>query len=459
MGIYTKRLLMWLFLLLFFSGCNNYTLTPEVTPSVEMPAKFSIQSQQTSTLDPWWYFFNRHELNALIDQSMSANFRVVQSVARLRQAQTLVTQTRSGLYPQINLESNARKVWEGSDAQSGEVAIGSALQWEIDAFNRVSNALLADRLEVQARQEDVNALRLSLSAEIANAYFGAIAAHNTIDLLTQQVKTDLELLELLELRFDLGVGTTVEVLQQQSRVADSQSLIPPAQANLRIFENRLDVLLGQVPDAQYRVSQSEDLEFNHDLPMIGVPIDLLLNRPDLRAARKELLAADADIGAAIADRLPRITLDGSYGYSDSSDFTGPLSVLMGMFVQPLLDWGRRKAEVERNKSIYEEKLALFTQIYLQAVESVENALYQEMRQREFIQRLEKRIRILQETVEESEARYTQGIDNYLPVLNALQELRSVERDLVSERLNLVNQRISLFRAVGGRITHSNDRRT
>ena len=176
-----------------------------------------------------------------------------------------------------------------------------------------------------------------------------------------------------------------------------------------------------------------------------------MHRPDLRAQLRVLQAADADIRAAIADRLPRIMLDGSYLYSDAASYTGPLGTIVGNFVQPLLDWGKRRAAVTENKAIYEEELARFTQTYLEAVRDVENALYQERRQREYLARLEERRDILEETVSETDARYKQGIDDYLPVINALQELREVERRLITEQRALVDYRIDLYRAVGGNI--------
>ena len=105
--------------------------------------------------------------------------------------------------------------------------------------------------------------------------------------------------------------------------------------------------------------------------------------------------------------------------------------------------------VKRNEALYKERLAIYTQRYLEAVEDVENVLYQENKQREYIKRLEARRSILAETVDETEALYTQGISDYLPVLNALQDLRAIERDLISEQLNLLNFRVALHRAVGG----------
>ena len=100
----------------------------------------------------------------------------------------------------------------------------------------------------------------------------------------------------------------------------------------------------------------------------------------------------------------------------------PVASIIGTFVQPLVDWGARKAEVERNKALYVERLAGFTQSYLEAIEDVENALYQERKQREFLRLLEIRLELLERTVEETTQRYANGLTDYLPVLDAVKEL-------------------------------------
>ncbi|MCH2546503.1 MAG: efflux transporter outer membrane subunit [Alphaproteobacteria bacterium] len=438
------------------SACSPHPLARDPQPPVAGANSFPSASQPSSieNTEAWWKSFDRPQLNELITMALTSNLTVTQALARMRQAQALAIETRSDIFPQVTLEGNTGNNWQKNNAQRSTSEVGGVLSWEIDVFNRIGSAAKADQLLAEARIEDVKALRLSLSAAVANAYFGAVSAQHRLALLNKQVTTDQELLTLLELRYDNGVGTNVEVLQQQSRVADSRSLIPVAEGDLRVFENRLDVLLGSMPDGSNRVSAEETLSFTTALPPVGVPADLLINRPDLRVARAELVAADADIAAAIADRLPQVTLDGSYVYADGAAFTGPVAIIMGSFVQPLLDWGKRKAAVERNKAIYEEQLAAFGQAYLEAVEDVENALTQEKTQREFVNRLEERREILSNTVSETEVRYKHGVDDYLPVLNALQELRLVERTLITQRLALINNRIALHRASGGAIDNA-----
>lgn len=445
---------------LFLAGCSVHVVEPIPRPNIQPPDSFSIQRDEATSSKQqrlWWHSFDRPALSQLIEQSLLNNQNMAQAVAVLRQAQAVTSQTGSQRLPQLNLRGNASKDWEGSDAQRGASDIGGALSWELDIWDRIGASAQADQLEAMARAEDVEAVKLALSAEVANAYFGSVAAYQRIALLQEQLKLDRDLQNLLQLRLDNGVGTNVDVLQQKARVADSETLIPLAEADRAVYENRLDVLLGAMPDGRNRVPTTENLAFADQMPVIGVPAALLLNRPDLRAARAELVAADADIAAAIADRLPRVTLQGAYAFSDAASYTGPVAMIMGGFVQPLLDWGQRKAEVERNKALYQERLAGYTQLFLEAVEAVENALIREIKQREFLERLRAQNTILQATVDASEDRYTQGIDDYLPVINALQELRVVERSLIAEQLNLLEIRINLFRVIGAPLTLAPDK--
>lgn len=441
---------------MLLSACSPHTIKWNPKPEIDQSSleqSYTISSDQLprESLIPWWYEFDRKKLHAMIEEAIANNLDIKQAMARFDASRAISTQSQSALFPMVDATVSSSQSWQGTRQSRGSALIGGDLSWEVDAFNRLGNIAKADTLEATARQEDVYSLKLLISAEVTNAYFGAVAAHQTIILLKKQVETDRDLLKLLELRLKNGVGTNVEVLQQQSRVAESESLIPVAESRLRVFENRLDVLLGTVVDGVGRVPESDDLEFTETMPSLGVPTDLLLMRPDLRAAQARLIAADADIGSAIADRLPKLTLTGSMLYSDTSGFSGPVSSIAGALIQPLLDWGKRKAKIVENRALYDEQLFAFSQLYLEALEDVENALYQENRQREFIERLEKRIKILKDTFEETEARYSEGVDDYLPVLNALQELRSVERNLVGQRLILINYRVLLHRALGGAV--------
>ena len=371
------KYLIIVFIYLILSGCQTHQINKRPEPIVAGNAAFSITSTTSVTAEePWWDSLGDPALDPLIRKALKDNLDVLQAVARIDQAAALTRQARALRLPLLDLEASAQKEWLDGDSLRLLSQAGGALTWEVDVFNRLGSAVLARKSEQAARIEDMEALRLSLSAEVAEAYYDAVEQRNQLDLLQAQIDTDLELLELTKLRFDAGLTSSVDVLQQSSQLAETEALIPPSEAALRISENRLDVLTGQAPDAADRVDDKAKFAQIGRLPSIGVPSGMLLNRPDLRALKNELVAADAEIARAMAERLPRVILDGSYSFVDGPVFSGPAALLLGSVVQPLLDWGARKAEVERNKALYIERLAKFSQSYLEAIEEVENTLCQ-----------------------------------------------------------------------------------
>ena len=442
------------FIAVAVSACQLHSVDKNVAPSLEVqPDAYlaaSLGDAQAQSKDPWWESFQRPTLNKLITQAFENNFDIKQLSLRARQAEALIDGNKADYFPQLSI-SASQSVQQADGGEQAETSASSlGLDWELDAFNPIGYAAQFQRLQTLGLYEDLAALRLVTSGQIAQTYFAAVAARQTLDLLEQKVKTDQRLLNLIELRLSQGVGTQVEVLQQKARVSESSSLIPLAEARLRLEENRLSVLLGQAPKASSWVSPSETLLFNQALPPLKVPIDLLQNRPDLRAAKARLVQADAAIGEAIANRLPRLNITAAY--SQSSDFLlSPIASASASLFLPLLDWGKRKAQVTRNELLYQERLADFTELYIEAIAEVENASYQESRQREFIKRLELRQEILQKTVDVTEDRFKEGVDDYLPVLSALQELRVIERSLIEQALVLINSRIALHQALGGNI--------
>jgi NodT family efflux transporter outer membrane factor (OMF) lipoprotein len=440
---------------MILAGCQMHRIDPLPDPVLEAGPAYSEGSPAASSAPgDWWAAFGDDKLDTLIRAALDNNFDLRQAAARFDQATALTRQAEALRLPLLDFEGDALKQWIDGDEPKRTLRAGGALAWEIDIFNRLGSVALARRSTAAARAEDVQAVRLTLSAEVAEAYFDAVSQRRQLALLQRQIDVDRDLLELTQLRFEGGLTASVDVLQQSSQLAETESLVPPTEATLRLSENRLDVLVGQAPDAVSRTGPEDTLTAVDDLPFLGVPSDLLLNRPDLRALRSELVAADAEIARAMAERLPRITLEGSFLYVDGPQLSGPAGALLGSLVQPLLDWGTRKAEVERNQALYVERLAAFTQAYLEAIEDVENALYQERKQREFLDRLERQHTILARTVEETRDRYTNGLTDFLPVLNAIQDLQELERNIVRQQRDLVVIRVQLHRALGGGLAAS-----
>lgn len=186
------------------------------------------------------------------------------------------------------------------------------------------------------------------------------------------------------------------------------------------------------------------------LPRLGVPGDLLAQRPDLQKLFFQLIAADFLVAEALANRLPALRIGGQSQWS-GTDFTpeGLASSLFGEMVAPLLNWGRLKAEEERKRAMVKEKLAQYSQAYLQAIEEVENALVREKYQRRLLTATKKELALAEANLQATKERYLQGLTDYLPVLIALQSVQTLEQKIIERTRELISHRILLYRALGG----------
>lgn len=436
--------------LMLLGACAPHSVNNTPLPLVEMSARYATTNTGPVDNTPWYSSFHDPKLTALIEQALAGNLDVKQAAARYKQAEALAQQSGATRLPEVGITGRAGQNFEGRNRGNDTAEAGATLAWELDLFNRLSSTARADQKRQQAAAADLDAVRLLLSTEIAFTYYGAVAQQKQLTLLKQQIEADHELLRLNKLRLQEGIDSKVDVLQQQGQLAESRSLIPIIEAQLRVYENRLDILLGVLPDNANRTAGDEALAIPQDLPATGAPIDLL-NRPDLKAQRLALVAADEDIGAAIAERLPRISVSASSLFVGGDGVSGPVTGVLGTLVQPLLDWGKRRAAVARNKAVYEEQLYGFTQSFIVAVGDVENALYQEQKQREYLKKLQRRQHLLSETLDKTQAQYKQGLNDYLPVLSTVKELRQVERSITIEELGLIDYRIQLHKALGSRL--------
>lgn len=443
-------------------GCARHSVVVEPAPLFEVPAGYSIATDDArAPAGPWWEDFDDPVLSGLIESALQDNFELAGDLSRIERARALVSQARAIRLPQVGFDATAQRQWtratrNGDDGSSGAVAAGPLLEWELDLWGRLRAGQSAQEEQLSALVYDYEALRLSLSALVAQVYFQIVEQNQRQALLEYQRDLAENLLELLELRFVQGDASAVDMLQQRDRVAEIESQLPQVYARLGELENRLDVLLGVPPDGQARVAQSEGLPLETVAPSTGVPLHLLTARPDLKALERAVVAQDYAVAEAIANRLPRIILDGSLLYSDASGGAGLTGSGAAGLLQPLLDWGLRKAQVEAARATFEEALFDFSGAYLTAIEEVETTLWLEIQQRDLIAALERREGILDRTVEETRVRYSLGVTDYLPVLTALQNQQEVQRQILEERLALVLLRVQLYRAIGAPTEHVED---
>ena len=458
-------------------GCRVHRTEKSPTPNVTLPEAFqSPSSSDARNNEPWWKTFDSPELNDLMGVALEKNLDVKQSWNRLAQASAVYVINRAGQLPALRINSGAsitqttdRKPLSASqqfidiaeslgvpvidgDLTTENIIVGGGLSYELDIWRRVNSLKASARSNLSATFEDVQATAFLVSASVVDAWLSVRQQVELLKLVREQLSANRTQLELLELRLSVGQATALDVLQQRQQVAATEAEIPSMASVLDTQQHRLQILLGQNPMGGLVSTNAVVLPEFTPLPGIGTPLDLLNARPDLRAARNRIEAADHDVAVAVAERLPRLTLNLTYDFQ-ANELAGPfnrqIASLLGNLTGPIFEGGRRKAEVRRRQAILEERLNRYTQLFINALLEVENALVQERRQNELIFALEKQIGHARLSLEEARARYVNGLNDYLPVLTSLQTTQVLERRLIMERRRRLTFRSNLLRAIGG----------
>lgn len=457
---------------LLLGSCSPHEVTRQPLPAVVIPENFQGASDPTDDevqvprTTRWWEEFGDPGLNGVVDRAIENNLDLRQAWSRLRQSIALARIAGSERFPAVDISAGAsltrtvdrdRDTIPGfrgikSDDTDERYFIGGALSYEIDVWRRIASQRQAAESRVSASREDVESTALILSGTAAGLWFTILEQTSLVQLLDRQVATSEQFLELTELRFSLGQGSAVDVLQQRQQVAARNSELPLVRSALEVSKNSLAVLLGEVPGSTLPPPASE-LPTLPPFPSVFTPAELFNQRPDLRSEMLRLEATDYDVAVAVADRFPRIGISLSYEFSGNhlgDIFERELGSLLGNIVAPILDGGRRRAEVERRRALVQEQLDRFGLAFLNAMLEIENAIVEEKYQKELIDRLEEEVELGRLTLAESRSRYANALDDYLSVLVALQSLQALERRLVSEQTRLLLVRSDLYRALGGK---------
>jgi len=438
------------------TGCSPFK--PDARPSApdDFPDSFSLYSDAGATDRQWWLSFGSPELNRLIETGLADNLSLQETWARLAQSRAVATQAGASRYPDLTGTAGAaagRSRTESGGSVSAETySLGLASSYELDLWGRLQANRQSAELDVTATREDLNTVAISLAAEVAGRWMGIISSRMQLELLDKQLQANKVILELVELRFRNAMVSALDVYQQKQLVENVAADIPLVEEKERLLLHELAVLLGKPPGTDLNVAADHFPDLPA-LPAVGLPADLLSARPDIRAAGRRLEAADWQIAAARASRLPAVTLSARARYGESRDldalFDSWLLNLSANLAAPLIDGGYRKAEVARTRAVADEKLAAYHDTVLRAVKEVEDALVSEEKQQAHIAGMRQVIETAKKALEEAGVRYRNGVSDYLPVLSQLLSVQNLENALLLRRESRMATRIALHRALGG----------
>lgn len=442
-------------LLLLLAACSPFKPGPRDRSMATLPETFTMYSDRQPEKGKWWESYGNAELNEMVETALAANFDIQVAWARLRQAGATSVQARADRFPALNGtgDYSHRSTYDGTtgaDTQTETYSVGLSATYEVDLWGRVQAEAAAGNLDYMASREDLSTTAISVAGEVVSRWLEIQTQRRKKRILEEQIEVNKTYLELIELRFKNSIATALDVYQQRQNLASVQAKLPPIESNERILLHELALLMGK-PAGSITVSDAE-LPEPAPLPGLGLPADLLAYRPDVRSAGLSLASADWSVAAARAKRLPSLTLTGTGEYSGSqlsTIFDSWTLGLAGSVVGPIFDGGYRKAAVDKARAVVDQRIAEYKETVFTAFKEVEDALTRETWQEKYIAALNTQLEAARVSLNEAISRYSQGLDDYLPVLSALLSVQNLELTLADEKANLLLYRVALHRALGG----------
>jgi NodT family efflux transporter outer membrane factor (OMF) lipoprotein len=400
----------------------------------------------------WWRAFGDEELDALIAEALTDNFDLRVAWDRLIQAEAIARKADAPLLPQVDLTAGARRSRQetgGATSRGSLYSLGLAAGYEVDLWSRLSSASRAAWLDAEAQRDAVDTAAITLSASVAVTWYQLAEAKSQVRIAREQIQTNEDVLKIVSVRRQKGVARAADFYRQRQLVAATEAQLIVAEEAVELLQYQLSVLIGNNPELSWQDAMP-DFPDLPPMPELGVPADVLLRRPDVRRDYRQIQAADQRLAAAIADQYPRISISANIETSSTTSvgdlFDDWLANLAANAIQPLFDADRRKAEVQRQEAVVAERFDIWSRTTLAALEDVEGALTRQRQQALLLESLENQLELARQTYSRIRESYIKGQVEYIRVLESLQSMQTLERNVVTARRILIQRRIDLYRS-------------
>lgn len=427
----------------------------------------------------WWRQFGDPVLADLIDRARQGNLDLRAAVLRVAQARAqrdVVAGSRgpslsaSGSYRRQRLSElgTGTRLIDAIDVPGDRGAIIDVLSephdvyqfgfdaaWELDLWGRMRRAVESAEATLVASAADLHGAQVSTIGEVARTYLELRGVQDQLRIARNDLSATEDLLELTRFRANGGLVTQLDVVAQQAKLAQSRALIPELEQRETQWLDRLALLLGQEPG-----SLRAELTGAASLPMppprlaMGVPAELARRRPDIRAAEARLQAAIAEVGVAVADLYPRITLVGGFlseslRARDLSEWGARQWSVGPSLHLPIFDGGRRRGVVELRELQQQEAAVAYQRTVLAAWHEIDTTLDVYVRERRRNDELAAAVEASRDAYEIASMRYRHGMSDFLVALDAQRTLLQAERALSESNTLIATRAVALYKALGG----------
>jgi len=459
---------------LILAGCAvgpNY-----VVPDSKAPANWHTPLQDglisrtgdSQTLAAWWQTLEDPLLTSLIERMAAGNLDLKTAWAKVREARARRGLSQTDLFPTLtaNGSTTHTDIRQNSPQDTGTrssnttqtrdlYSAGFDAGWELDIFGGVRRSIEAADADVQANQEALRDVLVSLLAETALNYMEVRSAQTQLGVAESNLAIQQETYALTQLRYQAGLSDDLAVQQARSNLESTRSQIPSLRSGLEAAKNRLAVLTGAPPGAlEKELAEPKPIPVPSPEIAVGVPAETLRQRPDVRQAERRLAAQTARIGVATADLYPKFSLSGSIGIEASSfgnlfsEYTRSLS-FGPRITWKIFDAGAVRRNIEAQSAIRDQNLYQYESKILSALEEVENALTAYANEQIRRQSLLMATQAATAAADLAQKKYEVGLVDFQVVLDSQRSLLSAQNQLAQSEGTVVKNLITLYKSLGG----------
>lgn len=433
-------------------------------PPVNTPPQFRGSPEITATNSladlPWWEIFKDESLHDLIRAALTNNYDLRIAISRVVQARAILIENRALFLPQVDYRgsigrgknaANGFTTFNGGETTDVFLLAGNA-SWEIDLWGRIRRLNESARGQLLASEEARRDVMISLISEVATAYFQLLALDRALEIANRTTNSFGESLRIFSERYEGGIVSKLETSAAEAALASAAATVPDLERQIVLQENRINVLLGRNPGP---VGRDRGLlqQATPEIPP-GLPSSLLERRPDIRESEQLLRSANAQIGVAVADFFPQLSLTALFGQvsPELSAFTAGSANAWSVAANlagPLFHGGQLVGQYRHAKAARDEAQLRYQSTILGALEEVSNALVARQKYAEARVQQARAVQAYQVAVEVATDRYVAGRAGYFEVLQEQQQLFPAENVLVQTQLNQLLAFVQLYRALGG----------
>jgi NodT family efflux transporter outer membrane factor (OMF) lipoprotein len=447
-------------LLLLVCGCMaigpDYTRPEAPVDSNWRDSEAAIVSREQMVDPQWWKTaFHEAELNQLVETALQQNLSLRSAGLRVLQSHQQLAIATGNQFPQQQQVSGSASKQKANNTSFNSYSLGFNLDWEVDVWGRFSRQVESASAELEASVADYDGVLVSLVSQVARTYILIRTFQDRLDVTRKNIELQAESLRITRAKFDAGDVSELDADQAESLLNNTKASVSSLEISLQQLKNSLAILLGKPPqDYNYLLGSHGRIPSPPAEIALGMPQDVIRQRPDIRSAERLLAAQSAQIGYAVTELYPHFSIGGAIGTSSSSsgdlfDSKSEIWNLYGLFEWNIFNYGRLRSNVRLQDARFQQLLVDYLNTVLQAQGEVENAIVAYLKSHEQLVSYRLAAAASQRAVDVATIQYQEGAVGFNTLVTTLTANVQQQDLLSSAQGNVAANLVQVYKALGG----------